>query len=41
MTISELEKEIGGEKAYTLVLFGFEVEGFKKAFEKSYEFLKS
>ncbi len=41
LTISELEKEIGGEKGYTIVIFNHEIEGFKKAFERSYGFMKS
>jgi uncharacterized protein YxeA len=41
LSISELEKEIGGDKAYTVLIFGDEIEGFKKAFERSYGFMKS
>jgi hypothetical protein len=40
MSISELKKEIGGEKGYTIVVLNHEIEGFKKAFERSYEFMK-
>lgn len=40
LSISELEKEIGGDKAYTLIVFGEEIEGFKKAFERSYGYMK-
>ena len=40
MSISELKKEIGGEKGYTVVILNHEIEGFKRAFESSYEFMK-
>jgi hypothetical protein len=41
MSISELKKEIGGQKGFTIVVLNHEIEGFKKAFERSYEFMKS
>ncbi len=41
MAISELKREIGGEKGFTIVVLNHEIEGFKKAFERSYEFMKS
>jgi hypothetical protein len=40
MSISELKKEIGGEKGFTIIVLNHEIEGFKKAFERSYEFMK-
>ncbi|MEI8134366.1 MAG: hypothetical protein WCH46_04700 [bacterium] len=40
MSISELKKELGGEKGFTIVILNHEIEGFKKAFERSYGFMK-
>src|SRR5258708_3666031 len=31
MAISELKREIGGEKGFTIVVLNHEIEGFKKA----------
>ncbi len=40
LSISELENEIGGDKAFTVIIFGDEIEGFKKAFDRSYGYMK-
>jgi hypothetical protein len=40
MAITELKREIGCEKGFTIVVLNHEIEGFKRAFERSYEFMK-